>query len=179
MIGVNDYCKGRHVEWDNYSHFDGSWNELVKMVAANFNLRQPGDKPGSWLVPMDPAKFRAPVWTKLQGGEKLTGIAGTRPNTDDEEAVKESRLDGKEVVDKAVATRCDVVVYERGLLKPSERSTEEPYEIISILAEVDEVVPTDPTTMARNMLRKPGGTYAEYTVEELLESIWFHATHTK
>jgi hypothetical protein len=33
----------------------------------------------------------------------------------------------------------------------------------------------DPLTMARNMLRKPGGTFCAYTAEEFAAAVWYWA----
>ena len=53
------------------------------------------------------------------------------------------------------------------------RSGDFDWEVVCLLAGAAQTEPMDPLTMARNMLEKPGGTYAPYTAQEFAEAIYF------
>ena len=68
-----------------------------------------------------------------------------------------------------------VVLYSAETLTENDgtRSGDFDWEVVCLLAGAAETEPMDPLTMARNMLEKPGGTYAPYTAEEFAEAIYF------
>ena len=54
-----------------------------------------------------------------------------------------------------------------------QRSGDYDWEVVCILASTVESEPMDPLTMARNMLEKPGGTFADYSALDFAEAIWY------
>ncbi len=59
------------------------------------------------------------------------------------------------------------------------RSGDYDWEVVAVIASATENEPMEALTMARNMLRKPGGTYAPYTFDQVLEAIYYWSTRVK
>jgi hypothetical protein len=78
------------------------------------------------------------------------------------------------------AKTVDVVCFSRAALsEDGERPTtpDKEWEIVTILATpLEKQEPMAPLVMARNFLRKPGGTFTDYTAKAFAESIWHHST---
>ncbi len=167
MIGVSNFVK-RQTKNSSHGYFDGSWEELVKLVSDNFNKHIPGYRQGVVLVPLPPEGFYTAM-CKIDENSML-------------ETTFESRQDGEEPVLKTVVVNgkkspakfVNIVLYSHEvLMETNEQSTDDEWEIISINASLVENEPMNPITMARNMLQKKGGTKGEYTGLQFAEALWF------
>lgn len=167
MIGVSNFVK-RQTKNSSHGYFDGSWEELVKLVSDNFDKQIPGYRPGVILVPVPPERFYTSM-CKLDENSIL-------------ETTFEKRWEGEEPVLKTVVVNgkkspakfVKIVLYSHEVLKETnEQSTDDEWEIISINASLVENEPMHPMTMARNMLQKAGGTKGEYTGQQFAEALWF------
>lgn len=65
-----------------------------------------------------------------------------------------------------------VVLYSKATLA-HEASGKFEWEIVAVLASPVEKEPMQPITMARNFLKKKGGTFAPYTAEQFAKAIWY------
>lgn len=77
------------------------------------------------------------------------------------------------------AAHADIVCYSADALAENgeKRSTDCDWEIVAVLCRDKEGrEPMQPLAMARNFLKKPGGTKSEYTAQEFAESIWHRST---
>jgi hypothetical protein len=168
------FAKSRHIPSSNYSHFDGTWEELEQLVANNFCHAKPGYRDGVMEVPVPAARFFSPSMPVREGMEIRGEAKARRP---DEEVVSTKHTIGP----KFPAVSVIVIVYSHDLLvKGNEAETDADWEIITVNASVaPEPEPMDPVTMARNFLGKVGGTPATYTAEEFATAIWFDTTHVK
>lgn len=142
------------------------------MVEKHLGDKIPGDKPGSWLVPIDPRYFRSPV-TPVYPNPELVFSVKFEARRNGEEPFLKITATG----DKTPAQCAHVVIYEHELLG-SEAESDAVYEVVSILASpTPEQTPTDPITMMRNYLERPGGTKAAYTADDFAKSILFWSHH--
>lgn len=74
------------------------------------------------------------------------------------------------------------VLYSRDTLLNSGEELTDPeadWEIVALVVSPWKNALMCPITMARNYLRKPGGTFAPYTAEQFAESIYFWSQHFK
>lgn len=77
----------------------------------------------------------------------------------------------------ATAKFVHVVCYsaESMLENNGKRTGDFDWEVVAVLPSNREVEPMEPLTMARNMLQKPGGTFAPYTQYQVLEAVYYHS----
>lgn len=163
-IGINSLAM-RQTADSKYSHFGGTWDELVRLVKENFKKAKPGYRDGVILVPLPPEGF-------------FSGVVEVTPDTP-LKAEFSARRKGEEpyisVVavggEKLPAAVVEAVLYRHDVLG-SDVTTDAEWEIVSINARpTDEPEPLTPVAMARNFLSLPGGTKAEYTAEEFARAI--------
>jgi len=167
-IGVNKFVL-RQTPEAPYSHYEGTWEDLVALVEANFFRAKEGYKKGVALVPVPPEGF----WSS------------TVPVTSETElrAIFQARREGEAKFlsvrakgGKAPAKFVFVVLYSKTVLG-AEATTDAVWEIVSINArETEEEEPMDPMTMARNFLELPGGTKGDFTAEQFAKSIVYWST---
>lgn len=166
-IAINDFVK-RQTKNSRFSYFDGTWDELIKLVEDNFNNKIQGYRDGVMLIPVPSNRF----YTSMCKIDKDSIL----------ESKFEARREGEEPIKRTVvkngkktpANFVKIVLYRHDvLLENNENSTDADWEIISINASLVENEPMHPMTMARNMLNKEGGTKAEYTGQQFAESLWF------
>lgn len=165
-IKLNAFVKRPAADALSY-HFEGSEEELLALVGANFH-RAKAPKNGVMVVPVPPGRFR-------------TAVVPVTPETP-LKAECEARREGedafimvKAAAPKAPARTVNIVLFHRDLLGP-DATTDADYEVVSINAFTVEG-PMTPLAMAKNFLCLPGGTKADYTAEEFARSIIFWAKH--
>jgi len=173
-VACGDFVK-RQTPESGYSHFEGSWHELEKMVENVMRyphcVRQ-GYKDGVILVDLDPFKFRSAI-VKLDETSKLT--SSYAPRRIGEDPFIRTSAKAK----KQPAKYASVVLYRHDVLdENNERETEAEWEIVAIKARVtEEEEPMDPYTMARNFLHLKGGTKGDFTAEQFARSIVYWNNH--
>lgn len=170
-VAVNSFVT-RQTPESKFSHFEGTFEELVELVLANFASAKPGYKDGVLLVPVPADRFKS----GLVEVTKETVLKSTF------EARREGELPYIQTVavgaSKLPAKVVEIVLYRHDVLAENkERSTDAEWEIISINARpTEELEPLSPMAMARNMMGLPGGTKAVYTAEQFAESILYWST---
>ncbi len=171
QIAVNPFCKKRHLPNSEYSHFDGSWDDLVRLVQNHFD----GSDEGIIALDVPAAGFFSGV-TKLGAECKLQAEFAAR--REGEEPYVQIRVIGE----KSPAVSVQVILYSHETLaNTGDESSDAEWEIISInawtTAKGKEGEPLTPVAMARNFLEMAGGTKREYTAEQFAEAIIFWSQH--
>ena len=175
-IGWSKFAKHRHQKGMGFSYFNGTDSELHDLIRNNWDKRFKGDGSDSiddvCIVPVDPDKFISST-IHIDDVEELT-VKKTRRQP------KEHCFAKVEATGKTATVKfAKVVLYAaQELLKNGgNRSCEDNWEIVCIIASSVENEPMKPLAVARNMLNKPGGTPRTYTAEYLCESIWYWSQH--
>jgi hypothetical protein len=153
-IAISDFLRGRLAADLPFSHFEGSEDELLKMVRANFNEAQEGYRPGVLLVPVAAAGFYSPV-CELQEGDRIVGEYKARR---DGETPRISI--GVEGGKKTPAVACSIILYAREVLEEGgDPSTGADYDCIMIQARThDGEEPMHPDVLLHNHFGSDGGT---------------------
>jgi len=174
-LGWSAFALERHRDPDRRAGFDGSPEELLELVASRWSGREPGfgraDRSRVVVVPVPPDRFRSAT-VRVDGTTPLH--ADLHRRQDFEEPVIRVRADGE----PESARFARVVLYSKEALVENggTRTTEADWEVVAVLASAVDDEPMHPTTMARNFLERPGGTYAPYTAQQFAEAIWYWAT---
>ena len=167
-IGINDFVR-RQTPESKFSHFVGSWENVVELAEANFASAKDGYRDGVVLVPVPFDGF-------------YSGVVEVTPETP-LRAEFSARREGEDPFlsivavggEKLPAAAVDVVLYRRDVLLeegPGGVSTQAEWEIVSLNARATEgPEPLTPVAMARNFLELVGGTKATYSAEEFAAAI--------
>ncbi len=171
-IGWSEFARGRYRPGSTHSHYLGSEDELVALVAAHWAARRPGAGRDGLdevvVVPVPPEGF---VGSTVSVDETTRLSAAYSRRAEGEDGYVEVRADGpREPVRHAA-----VVLYAAAVLELNDgvRSTDRDWEIVCVIASPVPEEPLDPLTMARNMLARPGGTPCDYTAEQFAEAVWY------
>jgi hypothetical protein len=164
QICINELAKRQTAE-SRFSHFEGSMDDLAKLVEASLNNAKPGYKDGVWLVPVPPTGFFSGV-VELTEATPLKAEFSARRKGEDL-YINVVAVGGEKLPAKVV----EVVIYRHDVLG-DDASTDSEWEVVSINARpTEESEPMTPVAMARNFLELPGGTKAEYTAQQFAEAI--------
>jgi hypothetical protein len=149
-----------------FSYFQGSDEELLRLVEMNFDLAIPGYREGVVLVPVPPTNFVSGIAILEEGDELVGTFKARRPG---ELPVKEVRVDKY----KSPAMKVDVVLYAHHVLvENDEHSSDADWEIISINARPTfKEQPITPGALMRNYFQEKGGTDTKMTPEEFVEAL--------
>jgi hypothetical protein len=149
----------RQVEDSRFSHFSGTNQELLDLVAGSFDPYAPeqqGYKPGVYEVPVDPSGFFSNVVT-LEDGDILVGKYESRRKgeTPRKTMTTASRR-------KSVAGSATIILYSSAVLA-EDGDNDLPaipgnYEIISINCDLEEPLPISPEVLMHNHFGSDGGT---------------------
>jgi len=166
-IGLNSFAK-RQTADSKFSHYAGSEEDLLKLVAAHFDGAKPGYMDGVLEVSVPADGFFSGVYNLAQGDEVRQLVASFEARREGEEPyVDVVACD----VTKQPAVVVNLILYRKDVLG-DEASTGKEWEIVSINARMsEEPEPMHPVTMARNFLGDAGGTEAEYTAKQFAEAI--------
>lgn len=173
-LGWSDFARQRCVPGGGHTWFAGDQDELLERVRARWAGRRPGqgrtDLSEVVVVPVDPAGFVGS--TVLVGPDTPLRAELVRRQAHEEPYIRVLADAPPEPVLFA-----SVVLYSTATLDQDGggRSGEYDWEVVALIAGPVEREPMDPLTMARNLLRKPGGTHCAYTAEEFAEAIWYWA----
>jgi hypothetical protein len=176
------------IAWSKFSRDKEKWkfnsdsDVLIALVRNNWKDRLPGvgrkDLKQVVVVPIDNnhlGLFNC-NWIPVYCAKRITGkITKRQPFEDPFVALKGSA--GK--FDAMPVLHAKIVLYSAATLLEDngKRSSNADWEIVAILTGPWENEPMTPLTMARNMLRKPGGTYVKYTAQQFAESIYFWSAY--
>jgi len=165
-VAINSFVR-RQTAASKFSHFEGSFEDLVALVEANLDKGVQGYRPGVLLVPVPAEGFKSGV-VEVNETTELKATFGARLR---------GELPYIDVVavggEKLAAKFAEVVLYSHAVLaEENEAETEAEFEVISINARATDVPePMHPVSMARNHMGMVGGTKAEYTAEQFAEAI--------
>jgi len=182
LIGVSDFVR-RQTPESPHSHFDGDWQELVRLVEREWPQRKISPhNPEVSLVPM-PADLLPRFYASLVQVTPETPLqAQFKPRVEGELPFIQISAPGAQ---KMPAKRVDIIVYSHDCLAkdgdaPEPRQAD--HYIVSINAATSEAdEPMHPMTMTRNFLGLKGGTQptVPYTAEEFAQAILFWSTHAR
>ena len=170
-----------------FSHYDGSWSDLVALTEKNWSKKSAGYREGVVLVPVPPIDFYTNI-IQLKSGDRLIGEYKSRQ--DGEEPRKNigvmRRTESMPFYNplspppthKMPAEFVEIVCYRAD--EDGDRSTDADWEIVSVNASpfpLDVKVPMTPGTLMANHFHLSGGTQTNMTPEQfeaaLRESVLF------
>lgn len=158
------------------SYYEGSWEDLEKLVTAH----KEDFEPGTGSVDNDVILVNVP-----KEGFYTSIVEITDSNRHLVEERDHVRQEGEKPVSmkiisgvKQPAEYVQIVCYRADVLaKDDDRSNNAEWEIIAINAQKDKVTPMHPTTMLRNNNHEEGGTYREYTQKEWDDAYAYWENH--
>jgi hypothetical protein len=170
-IAVNSFVK-RQTSESRFSHYTGSWDELVEQVETNFHSAKAGYREGVILVPVDAGTDTVPGFFSgvMQLTEKDGLIGSFEARRDGETPRKAVTTTGR---NKLSAKSVDIVLYASTVLAEDGSnelgSVEGNWEIISINANpFNEEMPIDPNVLMHNHFGSEGGTDTNLSDEEFV-----------
>ena len=177
VIAVNSFSQRQTAE-SRFSHFNGDDNQLLELVASNWNECKPGYRQGVILVSVPPEGFFSGV-CRLTSGDALQGAY--MPRREGEEPRKHIGLVGGE---KLSARRVDIVLYASSVLfedKDNELPPEEDHwEVISINASPENCdTPIHPEVLMHNHFASTGGTKTNLTDEQFADMLRYSFIYWK
>lgn len=163
-IAVSQFARDRHVADSRFSHFEGSWGDLVHRTLTYWPHHKPGYRDGVVLVPVAPEGFKSSIVT-LQEGDRIEGHYTARRKGETPRRASWIVRDGAKK-DDAVAV--DIVLYRADVLEEDgDRSTDADWEIITVNARItEEEAPMKAGTLMANHFKADGGTATNMTPEE-------------
>jgi hypothetical protein len=173
-LGWSDFAAGRHLPGGKHTWFEGTPDALLDRARAGWPQRLPGvgraDLHKVVVVPVDPAGF---VSSTVRVGPDTPLHAVYDRRQAGEDGFVRVTAEGE----REPARHASVVLYSAATLceNGGSRSGDCDWEVVCLLAGPTATEPMDPLTMARNMLKKPGGTTCTYTAAEFAEAIWYWA----
>ena len=168
-IVVNDFVK-RQTSQSRFSHFEGSWNDLLKAVWWSWEDQSPGYRPGVVCVRLSPEGFYSGI-VCLQSGDTLKG--GFESRQPDEAPRKFITTTGRK---KSCAKSVQVILYSSKVLAEAGDNQlppeEDNWEIISINASpLSGEMPIDPSVLMHNHFGSDGGTDTHMSDAEFVNTL--------
>ena len=151
-----------------FSHFEGTEQELIKLVGDSADAATQGYRAGVYEVQVPPDRFKSGI-VQLKEGDKLTGVFKARQTGEDPRKVVVT----EERRTKLPAKYVEVILYHRTVLE-EEAGYEAvaDWEIISINASpTNESTPIPPDALIANHFNLSGGTSTKYTPEEFEKAL--------
>lgn len=157
LVAINSFV--RRQTWESpYTYFDGSEEELLKMVkeAINAGHVTPGYRDGVILVKVNPLGFLTGV-TQLKDGDKLVGDFTPRREGETPRISIRLHPEGR---GKQDAKMVDVICYRHDVLvQDGDAETDAEWEVISLNGyPTEEEAPIEPFTLMHNHFGSDGGT---------------------
>jgi hypothetical protein len=163
-IGINEFAK-RHKYYSSFSHFEGTWDELIHLVNENFQFAKQGYRDGVLEVPVPPEKFRSPV-TTLEEGDVVFAKFEPRQEGEEPRISTLRTLDDLQFFrNKSEAKFANIILYRKDILG-NETTTDAEWEVISINASTEENEPQHFLSLMANHFGVSGGTDTNMSAEE-------------
>jgi len=165
-IAVSGFAKNRHTQENKYSHFGGSWDQLIQLVKQNFSMAKQGYREGVLEVPVPAEGFFTSI-VELKPGAQIAAKYEAR--REGEDPYMQLTQSGGE---KSPAKSVMVILYSHdALAEGNEENTGADWEIVSINASPwegaeGESEPLMPEALMRNYFEEPGGSKMEATSAE-------------
>lgn len=184
-LGWSNFAKGRHRKGKGYSYSSLSDEDVVRLTLHNWDHRLPGQGEvgvdRKVVVPLKNSMLNLP--SAIPGDPHFYCGSALLTEGMKLEAEPFRRQEGEDLFIKTLAPGANpeaanfvnVVCYsaEALLENDGERTTDDDWEIVCIIASPVEKEPMHPLAMARNFLEKAGGTKSEYTAQEFAEAIYY------
>jgi hypothetical protein len=166
-IIANEFVK-RQTNDSRFSHFKGTWNEIIDMVYQCWANRQPSYRDGVTTVDVPVKGFYSGV-VILESGDELSG--GFESRQAGENPRKFIIVKGRK---KLPAESVDIILYSSKVLAENGDNELEPedgnWEIISINASpIKNKMPIDPIVLMHNHFNSDGGTTTQMSDSEFVE----------
>jgi len=179
MIAWSNFAIKRHKKGTGNSFFNISYTEVIQRVLDSWDKKYPGQGETGLdrkvVVPINPKGFFVSLAPLVDGMPLRAEVVRRQPH---EDPYVETYIETKDAERLGIlpfpAIFCNIVCYsaEALLENDGERTTEQEWEIVAVLASHKEKESMLPLTMARNFLEKSGGTKSIYTAEEFAVSIY-------
>jgi len=168
-IIVNEFAK-RQTRDSRFSHFEGTWDQVIDMVRQNWNTRRPSYRDDVVIVDVPVDRFYSGV-VFLEPGDELSGGFESRQPGESPRKFLVAR--GKR---KATAKSVEVVLYSSLVLAEDGDNELEAvtgnWEIISINASPTKVkMPINPMVLMHNHFGSDGGTNTKMSDSEFVEAL--------
>jgi hypothetical protein len=182
LIGITDFVR-RQTPESKYNHFEGSWDELVRLVERHWEERKTSPhNTGVVLVPMPESLVRRFYCSIVEVTPGMPLQAEFAPRVAGEYAFIQVSAPG---VSKSPARRAEIILYSHGTLAQdgdAPPTCEAEWYVVSVNAyATPDDEPMNPMTMARNLLGLTGGTrpLVPYTAEEFAHAIIYWSHHVR
>jgi len=176
LVGTSSFAKKRHIPNSEFTHFDGTWEELECKVAHQIRIEnfKQGYRDGVIIVSFNDftSTGRFKTYTDFPMFEGMKLEADYRKVVGRE--YEPPKLCIRILEPKKVCNYVDVILYRKDVLEEDgDRSTNAEWEIVSINGRLkEEEPPMDAMTIVRNWKHLPGGTEMKgRTAEEVLEML--------
>jgi hypothetical protein len=167
-IAISPFVK-RQTPDSQFSHFNGTWEEVLCLANMHFSNAKPGYRDGVVLVPIPVDKCFTNI-VQLQPGDKLVGEFTARQAGEDPRK-STCVVNGK----KMPAKSAFLVLYRHDVLvEGNEQSCDADWEVISLNAspfEADVEVPMSVGTLIANHFKLSGGTSTKMNAKQFVESL--------
>lgn len=165
-IGISSFVR-RQTPQSQYSHFEGSDDELLQIVQKDFTKANQGYREGVLVVPVAVDKFFTGICL-LKEGDKLAGEF--KPRHPGEEPRKSTYKVGGQ---KMPAKKVDIILYHKDVLaEDNGRSCDTDWEIISINASpIEGEIPIQATALIYNHFHLDGGTKTNMSDEDFVKQL--------
>lgn len=184
-IGWTGLARNVHTPQSGHSYFKGSRKRLIELVRANWKYRKPGfgqkDRRNIVVVPIM-GDEKGPRTKDFIDKNFVCGLVGLS-NATALHAKVTSRPSGRMGEERHVVVTAEgerlmslfasVVLYHDRMLEKDEKDGDFDWHIVAVLVSPWDNEPVRPLTMARNFLKKEGGTFVNYTAQQFAEAIWF------
>lgn len=176
-IHLNSFI-GRQTPDSRFGHWDMEDDELVRLIADNFENRKPGYREGVILVPVPPANFFSSTVPLREGMLLTASYAARRPGETPRMHVGATvgGMAGDYRSAKSPAVACDIVLYASTVLAedgdnelPAEPGD---WEVVSVNPRMClEEEPINPEALIANHLQESGGTATLMTDSEFVAAL--------
>lgn len=181
-IGWSNFALRSHNIYSGNSYTNLSETDVIDLVKNSWDKRTPGngekDLSRKVLVPItfEAGTFFLPM---VDLDERMKVYARIVKRQEGEKPYLETYVDADEICELGIKLKepkfVNIVCYSAEALTENggERTTNDEWEIVCILASMVEKEPMTGLDMSRNMLEKVGGTKSEYSAQEFAEAIWY------
>lgn len=168
-VYINSFVR-RQTPESQFSHFDGTDEQLIRAIKINWHLAKQGYREGVVLIEVAPGGFYTGL-VRLKPGDKLVG--SYEPRKEGEEPRKNLHMKRvqsyvpRKMAKKVSARAVEVVLYSHSILAENDdHESDCDYEVISINARpFVEELPIAPMTLIANHFELDGGTATNMSAE--------------
>lgn len=171
-LAISNFVR-RQTKESPFSYFDGTDDELTKIILRNWIKAKQGYRDGVILIPVEPDKFYSSVFTLSEGDWWITRFEPRQEGEEPRRQVKTVFDEQGNTRTKTPAKTVDIVLYRHDVLaENNEQSSDATWEVISINARsTDGEEPIRPMTLIANHFQLSGGTATNLSSEEFTQKL--------